>query len=79
MRGLAYRRDQWRRAKARAIRYLSWLWPDRIEWLAPRTVAHYAVDRVRCSCSRCGNPRRYTGEVTRQELRAACCCEAIGE
>jgi hypothetical protein len=75
MRGLAYRRHQWQRARGRALRYLRRLWPAKPEWLTARLVARYAVDRVPCSCSLCGNPRRFTGEATRQELRAGCRCE----
>ncbi len=75
MRGLAYRRHHWRRAKGRALRYLSWLWLSHPGWITATKVARYAVDRVPCSCFMCGNPRRFTGEVTRQELRAVCHCE----
>lgn len=71
MRGRAYHRYQWRRAKRRAIRYLSWLWPSDPDWLSPKLVARYAVSRAPCSCHRCGNPRRFTGRVTRQELRVS--------
>lgn len=70
MRGLAYRRHQWRRARERAHRYLRWISaPDR-QWVTPKAVARHAIDRTPCSCALCGNPRRYTGEVTRQERRA---------
>jgi hypothetical protein len=72
MRGLAYRRQQWQRAKGRALRYLSWLWSSHPELITAKKIARHAVDRVPCSCSMCGNPRHFTGEVTRQELRTAC-------
>jgi hypothetical protein len=70
MRGLAFRRQQRQRARDRALRYLRWLFYSNPEWITPQQVAQYAVDRVPCSCAMCGNPRRFRGEVTRQELRA---------
>jgi hypothetical protein len=76
MRGLAYRRHQWQRAKERAARYLRWLFAGSLHWVTAKKVARHAVDRTPCSCPMCGNPRRWTGEVTRQEWRAACRCEA---
>lgn len=75
MRGLAYRRHQWSRAKLRALRYLRWILQSEPRFLTPRQIARFAIDRVPCSCPMCGNPRRFTGEVTRQELRAECRCE----
>jgi hypothetical protein len=74
MRGLAFRRHQRFRARRRALRYLRW--SSEPPWITARAVARWAVDRVPCSCWMCGNPRRYTGEVTRQELRAAYCAKA---
>lgn len=35
----------------------------------PRLVGKLAQTRVPCSGPCCGNPRRYFGELTRQELR----------
>jgi hypothetical protein len=72
MRGLAFRRQQRLRAKDRSLRYLRWLFSSNPEWITPKQVARYAVDRVPCSCAMCGNPRRFYGEVTRQERRASC-------
>jgi hypothetical protein len=71
MRGLAYRRHQRQRAKYRAIRCLRQTFSPDMERVTPKQVARYAVDRVPCSCSMCGNPRRYFGMVTVQELRAS--------
>ena len=74
MRGLAFRRHQWQRAKSRAARYLRWLsssFSSDPETITTIQVARYAVDRKPCSCAMCGNPRRFYGEVTRQELRAS--------
>lgn len=69
--GLAFRRHQRQRARGRARRYLRRLWSSDPQWVTAEAVARRAVDRVPCSCWMCGNPRRFTGEVTRQELRAA--------
>ncbi|HEX4606883.1 MAG TPA: hypothetical protein VH092_01635 [Urbifossiella sp.] len=77
MRGLAFRRHQWQRARGRALRYLCWLWESDPRWVTARAVARRAVDRTPCSCWMCGNPRRFTGEVTRQESQAAYRCEAL--
>jgi hypothetical protein len=71
MRGLAYRRHQRQRAKHRAIRCLRQIFSFDTKRITPTQVARYAVDRVPCSCSMCGNPRRYFGMVTVQELRAS--------
>lgn len=71
MRGLAFRRHQFQRAKRRAIRYLRWLWADEPQWITERAVRQHAADRAPCSCHLCGNPRRFFGQVTRQEKRAA--------
>ncbi|MEZ6139602.1 MAG: hypothetical protein R3B84_03435 [Zavarzinella sp.] len=54
------------RARARAARYLRWLFADNA-WVTSRQVARYATDRAPCSCFLCGNPRRHTGERTWQE------------
>ena len=71
MRSLAYRRCQWQRAKGRAVRQLRVIFATEPEWMTPKLVALYAVDRVPCSCAMCGNPRHYTGEPTRQEILSA--------
>ena len=70
MRNLAYRRHQCGRAKRRTLGYLLWRWSFDPGWITARNVARYSVDRTPCSCHMCGNPRRFTGEVTRQESRA---------
>jgi len=67
MHGLACLRHQQRRAKARARRFLRMLFAHSPRWITPRVVSRRATDRTPCSCWMCGNPRRYTGEVTRQE------------
>ncbi len=69
MRGIAYRRLQLDRAKARARRWLRLVNYGR-EWVTARVVGRHAADRVVCSCWMCGNARRHSGEVTRQELMA---------
>ena len=71
MRSLAYRRHQWVRAKGRAVRQLQTIFATEPEWMTPKLVAGYAVDRVPCSCAMCGNPRHFTGEPTRQEIVSA--------
>lgn len=70
MRGLAFRRHQRARARGRALRYVRWLLGP--AFATARQVARYAADRTPCSCWMCGNPRRYTGEVTPQELKFGC-------
>lgn len=72
MRGLSYRRHQMQRAKSRALRYLRWILTPSPEGIPACQVGRYATDRVPCSCRMCGNPRRYYGDVTTQELRASC-------
>jgi hypothetical protein len=70
-RGRAYRRHQWWRAKARAARFVRWLFAGDREWVSAKRIARYAVDRTPCSCPMCGNPRKWVGEVTRQEMLAS--------
>ena len=54
----ARRRQDRARMVARAKRYL----PDRrYQWLADNLAS--------CSCWMCGNPRRWFGELTMQEIR----------
>ena len=77
MRGLAYRRYQLRLARQRAYRYLRQLWCSNPAWVTARVVARRAVNRTPCSCFLCGNPRRFTGEVTRQEALAECRCDVV--
>jgi hypothetical protein len=75
MKGRAYRRHQWQRAKRRAVHYLHWVLSFDPRWITSRRIARYAVDRTRCSCHMCCNPRHFTGEVTRQELMSGCRAE----
>lgn len=77
MKGRAYRRHQMMRAKQRAIRSLRVTWDLPRDELTARLIGKRAVDRTPCSCSMCGNPRRYFGQATRQEQRADryCTCE----
>ncbi len=60
----AARRKQWVR---RALRHY-FLEPDEPE---ARRVGLYAGTPRPCSCWMCGNPRRYFGEASIQEKRAA--------
>ena len=71
MRSLAYRRHQWERAKGRAVRYLRRLFSEDTQWINPKRIARHAVDRTVCSCAMCGDPRHFTGDATRQEIRSA--------
>ena len=77
MRGRVYRRHQQLRAKARATRYLHWMFHSEPQWITPRLIARRTVDRTPCSCWMCGNPRRFTNQATRQELIAdsPCCID----
>lgn len=68
----ALRRHQSQRAKARAINHLQTIFGESREWITPQKIAEYAKNRTPCSCWMCGNPRRFTGEATRQELKAVC-------
>ena len=70
MRGLGFRRHHTRRARRRALRYLRWLWASHPGRITPKAIARHAVDRTPCSCSMCGNPRRFLGQAARQERRA---------
>ena len=67
VRGPAFRRQQFQRARNRALRHLRSRFSSDPEWITPKRVARYAVNRTPCSCTMCGNPRRFYGEVTRQE------------
>jgi hypothetical protein len=66
MRGRAIRRKQLQLAKARARRRLPlWDLPTTAHWIG----IHAHTPKL-CSCWMCGNPRRFLGERTRQELLA---------
>ena len=72
MRGLAFRRYQQKRIKARVRRFLRWFYQP--EWVSAKVIGLRAITRVPCSCWLCGNPRRYFGNVTRQERLVALRC-----
>jgi hypothetical protein len=72
-RGRAWRRHHARRMKKRAARLLIKIWCADGEW-APTTTAIgiWASTHCRpCSCTSCGNPRKYFGRPTLQERRRA--------
>ena len=71
MRTRDYRRQQQRRAKQRAARHLKRVFYASPQLITDHRVARFAIDRTPCSCHMCGNPRRFTGAVTRQEILAA--------
>ena len=75
-RTLEYRRDREKISKIRAIRKIK---VDKIEiegkttdrsedkvFIGKMTSTHGAL----CSCSMCGNPRKYSKEITKQEKRS---------
>ena len=71
MRGIAFRRWRLGLARRREWRRLRW----QLGFAAPNGVADPLVARAaahptKCSCWMCGNPRKFTGETTRQEADA---------
>lgn len=71
MRNLGYRRNQVRRAKAKA-RAVARRWVDASYADDPRAIGKLASTHCRpCSCEMCGSERSYAGIVTIQEARAA--------
>ena len=72
MRNPNFRRQQVERTKARAQRQLRLIWWKEPEGITAKAVAKRAAHRTTCSCPRCGNPRRFLGEITRQEMQADC-------
>jgi hypothetical protein len=66
MRSRAFRRHHEYRIKQRVRRYYGGYAAD-----LPRHLGRIAHARQLCSCAMCGNPRRYFGEPTLQERRAA--------
>ncbi len=73
-RGRAYRRSQRERATQRARRYVleikrGWF-RDRSAENIEANVRYYATNRQPCSCSMCGNQRRWFATVPMQERRA---------
>ncbi len=66
MRGRAFRRCTADRSKRQAQSILvAWGKPT-----TPRNLGLVGSTRRPCSCWMCGNPRRYYGEPTRQEVLA---------
>lgn len=60
----ARNRERWRRIFSRH----HWSTPAKwLDWSVARAAQHGKL----CSCQMCGNPRRYFGEETIQERRAA--------
>jgi hypothetical protein len=66
VRSRSVRRHHERRLKSRTRAYFSGIARHN-----PRVAGKLAHCRTPCSCWMCGNPRRYSGEVTLQERRAA--------
>ena len=66
MRSRAFRRDHEERIKRRVRGYYNGYAAE-----LPRHLGRIAHARQLCSCWLCGNPRRYVGERTVQERRAA--------
>lgn len=56
------------KAKARKIHWMWQLWPL-AGWKLNDRAAHYADHLKMCSCSMCGNPRKWLKEITRQEAK----------
>jgi hypothetical protein len=73
MRGLAFRRHQEARSKAKAKRHLQerWNWspPDGKPSPGPKEIGIHAKTRAICSCPACGNPRRHFGEIPVSERK----------
>ena len=67
----ALRRMHQRRAKLRSQRRLKVLFGPNPEFLTRRVIGIHAKTPRACSCSLCGNPRRFFRQVTRQEKVAA--------
>jgi hypothetical protein len=68
MRGLAYRRHQKDRIKNRIKRFLCWYYKPGLA--NPQVIGLWSTTRALCSCWMCGNPRKFIGEYTRQEMKA---------
>ena len=49
------------RERRKLLRLLGW------DYLTPLQIGRHAATPALCSCRMCGNPRRYFGEVSRQE------------
>lgn len=69
MNGLAYKRFQKDKAKERTRFKFKYIWGQSELAENPRIVGLNANNRQICSCYMCGNPRRYFGLKTMQELR----------
>jgi hypothetical protein len=69
-RNRAYIRAQKRKAKDRAYHLLKVIWKDTPVRDEKLWINHMASTHcVPCSCSMCGNSRRYFGAVTIQEIK----------
>lgn len=71
MKSRAIRRHHEHRIKRRVRRYYGG-----VHQHDPRRTGHIAHARALCSCPMCGNPRRWRGELTLQERRAAAALDA---
>ena len=69
MRTRSYRRHQQDRAKAKAVLRLKrdWCWP--FPTTAREIGLNASVHGRACSCSMCGNPRKFFKQLTVQERR----------
>jgi hypothetical protein len=69
-RNRAYIRAQKRRAKDRAYHIVKDVWNEKDMLVNKDWINHMASTHcVPCSCSMCGNPRRYFGAITIQEIK----------
>jgi len=68
----AHRRHHIERLKSRRRSMLRAEWPRLGDELAddPAFIGGLVTTHTRCSCPMCGNPRKWFGTLTRQELRA---------
>ena len=74
MRSRAYRRHQEKRHMRRRLKEDHNQHYDDLDcpcWCDPRSIARLKDQPKLCSCWRCGNPRRYHGEVPISERRFA--------
>lgn len=75
MRGLAYRRAQDRRAYEKMLDilqrhpYRTRKYPGSFDYSIEEEARVRRNTRTHCSCAMCGNPRKWNGDLTMQELR----------
>ena len=68
------RNDKFRRRRAKRT-YILWSWGEYgfksresfVQWAEERAIKEGDIRKV-CSCSMCGNPRRYYGDKTKHEI-----------